>query len=89
MREYGLFIGGEFAPAASGETFETRDPSTGEVVATVAKAGAEDVDRALSAARRAFDEGPWPTMKPRERTRIMLEVLDRLVEAQEEIAALE
>lgn len=72
MRAYGLFIDGEFVDAASGETFETHDPSTGEAVATVARAGAEDVDRALAAARRAFDEGPWPTMKPQERTRLML-----------------
>jgi len=89
MRAYGLFIDGEFVDAASGETFETHDPSTGEVVATVARAGAEDVDRALAAARRAFDQGPWPTMKPQERTRLMLRVFDRLVEAQEDMAALE
>jgi acyl-CoA reductase-like NAD-dependent aldehyde dehydrogenase len=89
MREYGLFIDGEFVRAASGETFETHDPSTGEVVAAVARAGAEDADLALAAARRAFDEGPWPTMRPEERTRRLLRVLERLVAAQEEIAALE
>ena len=89
MREYGLFVDGEFAPAASGETFETHDPSTGEVVAKVALAGTEDVGRALGAARRAFDEGPWPTMRPQERTRLMLRVFDRLAEAQEDIAELE
>jgi aldehyde dehydrogenase (NAD+) len=58
-------------------------------VARVALAATEDVDRALTAARRAFDEGPWPTMRPEERTRLMLRVFDRLAEAQDDIAALE
>lgn len=89
MREYRLFIDGEFADAASGETFETTDPSTGEVVARVARAGAEDMGRAVTAARRAFDEGPWPTMEPRERARIMLDVFERLQDAVAELAELE
>ncbi|MGH2662034.1 MAG: aldehyde dehydrogenase family protein [Actinomycetota bacterium] len=89
MREYGLFIDGEFTGAASGETFETHDPSTGETVARVARAGKEDADRALSAARRAFDEGPWPGLRPEDRTRIMLDVFDRLKEAEADLADLE
>jgi acyl-CoA reductase-like NAD-dependent aldehyde dehydrogenase len=89
MREYRLFIDGDFVDSVSRETFDSHDPSTGEVVATVANGTPEDADRAIAAARRAFDEGPWPGMKPRERARIMLGVFDRLVEAQEEIAALE
>src|SRR6266508_6961689 len=89
MRQYQLFIDGEFADAASGKTFETHDPSTGEVVARVAEAGPEDADRAIGAARRAADEGPWPGMKPAERMRLMLEVFDRLQEAAGEIGELE
>ncbi|HJV04919.1 MAG TPA: aldehyde dehydrogenase family protein [Actinomycetota bacterium] len=89
MREYGLFIDGEFVDAASGETFETHDPSTSEVVARVARAGAEDVDRAMAAARRAFDEGPWARLSPQERTRIMLRVYERLQEAAGDLADLE
>src|ERR671919_1410518 len=89
MREYGLFIDGDFVEAASGETFETHDPSTGEVVARVARAGAEDVDRAMAAARRAFDEGPWPNLSPQERTTIMLRVYERLQEAAGDLADLE
>jgi aldehyde dehydrogenase (NAD+) len=89
MREYGLFIDGQFVEAASGETFETHDPSTGELVATVARAGVEDVDRALSAARREADEGPWPKLPPQDRTRIMLEVYERLQEAAGDLADLE
>ncbi|HEX2032302.1 MAG TPA: aldehyde dehydrogenase family protein [Actinomycetota bacterium] len=89
MREYQIFIDGGFVDAASGETVESRDPSTGEVVARVATAGPEDVDRAIAAARRAFDEGPWPQMRPEERTRIMLDVYDRLADAAAEIGELE
>ena len=89
MREYGLFIDGEFTDAASGETFETHDPSTGELVARVARAGVEDVDRALAAARRAADEGPWPGMRPEDRTKIMMQVFDRLKEIEPELCDLE
>jgi aldehyde dehydrogenase (NAD+) len=55
MREFKLFIGGEFVDADDGATFETTNPSTGEVVAKVAKGGPQDVDRAVAAARTAFD----------------------------------
>lgn len=47
---------------ASGKTFSTLDPRTGEVIADVAEGDAEDINRAVSAARKAFDEGPWPKM---------------------------
>jgi aldehyde dehydrogenase (NAD+) len=89
MRDYRLFIGGELVDSASGETFETLNPSNGEVVATVAKAGPEDVERAIAAARKAFDEGPWPTMKPSERTTIMLDAFERIAAAAGEIGELE
>ena len=62
LEHYDLIIGGENVPAASGETFETVSPTTNEPVGRVAKAGVEDVDRAVAAARKAFDEGPWPRM---------------------------
>ena len=71
QKEHRLLIDGEWVPAVSGETFEVYDPSTGEVLARVAAGGAEDIDRAVRAARRAFDDGPWRTMKPSERGRIM------------------
>ena len=45
-----------------GKTFQTLDPRTGEVIADVAEGDAEDIDRAVKAARKAFDEGPWPRM---------------------------
>lgn len=57
-----LLINGNFVDAASGKTFATVDPRTGDVIARVAEGDAEDVNRAVAAARRAFDEGPWPRM---------------------------
>src|SRR5438105_4425045 len=73
---YRLVIGGELTDAASGATFDSIDPSTGEAFAAVAKGGAEDADRAVAAARKAFDEGPWPRMKGRERAQHLLKVAD-------------
>ncbi|KAJ0986678.1 hypothetical protein J5N97_005034 [Dioscorea zingiberensis] len=57
-----LLINGQFVDAATGKTFPTLDPRTGEVIAHVAEGDVEDVNRAVSAARKAFDEGPWPKM---------------------------
>ncbi|WVZ81601.1 hypothetical protein U9M48_028956 [Paspalum notatum var. saurae] len=57
-----LLINGNFVDSASGKTFPTRDPRTGEVIAHVAEGDAEDINRAVAAARKAFDEGPWPRM---------------------------
>jgi len=83
-----MLIGGGFVEAASGETFETINPSTGEVIAHVASAGEADVDRAVAAARAAL-EGAWSKVKPTERTRLLLKLAD-LVEANaEELALLE
>lgn len=70
-----LLIGGKWVPSASGRTFETRNPSNGELLATIAEGGKEDVDRAVSAARRAF-EGPWRRIKPAERTDLLLKFAD-------------
>jgi aldehyde dehydrogenase (NAD+) len=89
MREFKLFIGGGFTDAESGETFETTNPSTGEVVAEVAKGGPKDVERAVATARKAFDEGPWPNMTPAERTKVMLDAFEKIKEREPEIAQLE
>src|SRR5947207_12802753 len=64
-----LFIGGRWVDAASGKTFETVDPATGEVLALVAEAGAEDVARAVAAARKSFDRSAWPETPPAEQTK--------------------
>ena len=71
-----LLIGGQWAPAASGKTFETYDPATGEVLAHVAEGAKEDIDRAVRAARQAFDEGPWSKLKPSERGRLVHRIGD-------------
>src|SRR5256886_6788409 len=73
---YQLVIGGQLADAASGETFDSIDPSTGKAFAAVAKGSAEDARRAAEAARKAFDQGPWPKMKGRERGAALLKVAD-------------
>ncbi|CAG7585052.1 aldehyde dehydrogenase family protein [Rhodococcus opacus] len=84
-----FLVGGQWVESASGETFETIDPATGQVLTTVARGGAEDVDRAVRAARTAFDEGPWATMKPNERERLIWRVGDILSERAEEFGQLE
>src|SRR5882672_1772542 len=65
-----LIINGEAVDSASGRTFNTVNPATEEIITTVAQAGPEDVDRAVQAARAAFEGGPWPRMRPAERGRI-------------------
>lgn len=82
-------INGKFVDAASGKTFPTLDPRTGEVIANVAEGDAEDINRAVSAAREAFDNGPWPKMSAYERCRILLRFADLVEKHNDEIAALE
>jgi aldehyde dehydrogenase (NAD+) len=89
MDAYRLVIGGDLVDAASGETFESIDPSTGQALATVAKAGEQDVQRAAEAARNAFDEGPWPGMKGRDRAKALLAVADGIKKAAPQLAELE
>jgi len=84
-----LFIDGRFVDAASGRTFETPNPATGETLATVAEGDAEDIDRAVRAARRAFDDGPWGRMSPSERGRIIWRIGDLILDHVEELAQLE
>ncbi len=84
-----LFIGGRWVDAASGKTFETVDPATGEVLALVAEAGAEDVDRAVVAARKSFDRGTWRELPPAERAKVLWKVGDLLEERANEFAQLE
>ncbi len=83
-----LFFDGEFRDAASGETFATHDPARGTEIARIAKAGPQDVERALVAARQAFDDGPWPRMSPTERAEVMRAIADGL-EARDDLAELE
>ena len=84
-----LFIDGQWADAASGKTFETPNPATGETLAQVAEGEAEDINRAVKAARRAFEEGPWSRMTPSERGRIIWRIGDLILEHLDELAQLE
>jgi acyl-CoA reductase-like NAD-dependent aldehyde dehydrogenase len=85
----GMLIGGEWTQAQSGETFETVNPATGSVLAAVASGGAADVDRAVAAARRAFEERAWAGMNPHERTLVLLRIADAIEAHRDELATLE
>ena len=88
-KEHGLLIGAESVPAADGRTFATLDPATGREIATVAHAGAEDVARAVAAAREAFQSGPWSSMAPSARGALMMALADAIEANEEEIAQIE
>jgi phenylacetaldehyde dehydrogenase len=84
-----LFIDGKWADAASGKSFETPNPATGETLAHIAEGDAEDVNRAVRAARKAFEFGPWSRMTPSERSRIIWRIGDLILEHADELAQLE
>ncbi|KMO42777.1 betaine-aldehyde dehydrogenase [Methylobacterium variabile] len=88
-REHRLLIDGQWVPAQSGKTFEVTDPATGEVVARVAEGDAADIDRAVKAARRAFESGPWARMTPSARGRLLHRIGDLILEHADELAAIE
>jgi acyl-CoA reductase-like NAD-dependent aldehyde dehydrogenase len=88
-KQHGLLIGSKRVAAADGRTFATLDPASGREIATVPQAGAEDVAKAVGAARAAFDGGPWAGMAPSERGRLMNALADALEQRQEEIAQIE
>ena len=81
-----LYIGGEWVEPSSAATIEVISPLTEEVIATVPEASNEDVDRAVAAARRAFDAGPWPGMTAGERAD-MMEKVSQLIQARYEDVA--
>ncbi len=83
-----LFINGQWSDAASGRTFETPNPATGETLARVAEGDAEDIGRAVRAARSAF-EGPWGRMTPSERGRIIWRIGELILQHTDELAQLE
>src|SRR5579883_524380 len=84
-----MLIGGQWVEAASGKTFETYNPSTGEVLARVAEGDAEDINRAVAAARKAFESGPWPKLTPAQRGRLLWKLSDLIEQHAEELAQLE
>ncbi len=82
-------IGGHVVDAGSGEMFETRDPHDDTLLGTVARGTAADAQAAITAARTAFDEGPWPRMSPKERQKILHAVADAVDAHRDELAMLE
>jgi aldehyde dehydrogenase (NAD+) len=89
IRETRLFINNDWVDPVEGKTFDTLNPATGEVIARVAAATAPDVDRAVKAARRALESGPWATMDAVERGRLLFKLADLVEKNAEELAALE
>jgi 5-carboxymethyl-2-hydroxymuconic-semialdehyde dehydrogenase len=83
------FIGGAPAASADGATFEVADPVTNRPYATVAAGGPQDVDRAVTAARRAFEQGPWPGLDGRARATVLNKIADGIEARAARIAALE
>lgn len=84
-----MFIDGAYCDSESGRTFDIIEPSTGGHLATVPHGTAADLDRAVVAANRALREGPWATMKPNERQRILLKLADLLEEHAQTIGEIE
>jgi aldehyde dehydrogenase (NAD+) len=89
LSEGQLLIDGAWRPARSERTWSHAHPATGEEVAAFAVAGVEDVDDAVRAARRAFDEGPWPRARAKERIRILRRVADLVREHSDELLRLQ
>jgi phenylacetaldehyde dehydrogenase len=84
-----MLINGKWLDAASGKTFPTYNPATGEILAQVAEGDREDIDRAVAAARQAFDQGPWRRLTASQRGRLIWKLADLLEQNVEEFAFLE
>lgn len=89
IRQTKILIDGQWVESASGKTFETLNPATGEAIAQVAEGDSEDVDRAAKAARKAFETGPWGKMSARERGKYLYKLADLMEQHIDELAALE
>jgi acyl-CoA reductase-like NAD-dependent aldehyde dehydrogenase len=89
QRPVKMLIGGQWVEAASGKTFDTFNPANGQVLAKVAEGDAEDINRAVAAARKAFESGPWPKLTPSQRGRLLWKVAELIEQNAEELAQLE
>ena len=88
-RKHKLLIDGEWVEARSGKTFEVEDPATQEVIAHAAHGEKADIDLAVAAARRAFESGPWASMLPADRARLVYRLGDLLEQYADEFAQIE
>src|SRR5262249_14086914 len=84
-----MLIGGEWVQASSGETFDVFNPADEELLAKVPQGTAEDVDTAVRAARKAFEQGPWSSISSADRTKLLWRLADLMEERQEELSVLE
>ncbi|MEE8142794.1 MAG: aldehyde dehydrogenase family protein, partial [Planctomycetota bacterium] len=84
-----MLINGEWVPAASGRTFPVYNPATGDTIAQIAEGDREDIERAVKAARHAFESGPWTRMTASERGRIIWKIGDLILDHREELAEME
>ncbi len=89
VKTYQNYINGQWDAGSSGETFPVYDPSTEDVIAHVASANAADVDKAVKAARAAFDSGPWPQTTAQDRGRILFKIADKIRQNAAMLAELE
>jgi betaine-aldehyde dehydrogenase len=89
VKTYPLYINGQRVNSSTGETFPVYDPSTEEIIANVAAASSADVDRAVGAARAAFDSGPWPKTTAQDRGRILFRLADKIRENATMLAEME
>jgi aldehyde dehydrogenase (NAD+) len=89
VKDQPMFIGGKWVDSASGKTFPTLNPATGEVICQVAEGDKEDIDRAVKAARKAFESGPWPRLSAAERGRLLNKLADAMEANLDELSALE
>ncbi|XP_028255327.1 mitochondrial 10-formyltetrahydrofolate dehydrogenase isoform X1 [Parambassis ranga] len=83
------FINGKFEDAENGKTYNTINPTDGSVICKVSYASVGDVDRAVAAAKEAYDNGPWGKMNPRDRGSLLYKIADLMEEHQEELATIE
>ena len=84
-----LFIAGKWVDSVSGKTFDTLNPATEEVITSIAEGDSSDIDLAVTAARKAFEDGPWRKTDARERGKILLRVMDLIEKNKDELALLE
>lgn len=84
-----MFVDGQWVDALSEQRFDTVDPATERVLTTVPRSGPEDVERAVAAARRAFETGPWPAMTPAERQRMLWRIAEGISARTDQFAQLE
>jgi acyl-CoA reductase-like NAD-dependent aldehyde dehydrogenase len=84
-----MYVDGQWVESASGRRFDTVDPATEHVITTVPHSDADDVERAVRAARRAFEDGPWPAMTPAERQRMIWRIAEGITARADQFAELE